>query len=196
VIAGPNPGGIETICRDWEVANCPPPVEISRHGDLPLNISVDSPERVGIDRLLNAVAANVLRPVGQPAIVVSSGTATTVDLITGDGVFAGGAILPGFELAGRSLHEHTALLPQISAAELSGLSVPALGKNTQAAIRAGLLYGQVGAVKELIERLSPDESSVVYLTGGNGALLAPFFVGRATFETELALRALARLAGD
>lgn len=193
VIAGPNPAGIERIRNDWKLPGSPPR-EISRPAELGLEIHVDFPDRVGIDRLLNAVAANALRPPGQVAIVVSSGTATTVDLVSTDGAFEGGAILPGFELAARSLHDHTALLPLIQPSELSAANVPALGKNTQEAIQSGLLYGQVGAVSELIERLAAGREAFVILTGGGGDLLARHLSTNYVLEPELALRALAHVA--
>lgn len=194
VIAGPNPAGVERIRSDWKLPG-PPPREISNSTELGLEIHVDFPDRVGIDRLLNAVAANVLRPPDQIAIVVSSGTATTIDLVSKDGAFEGGVILPGFELAARSLHDHTALLPLIAPAELAEQAAPpALGKNTAEAIRGGVLYGQVGAVSELIERLAAGREAFVILTGGGGPLLARHLNTTHVLEHTLALRALAYVA--
>ena len=82
--------------------------------DLPMEANVEHPERVGIDRLLSAVAVNRLRQPGRPAIVVDLGTACTVDLISVDGVFEGGAILPGTTLSASALHSGTATLPQLA----------------------------------------------------------------------------------
>ncbi len=135
--------------------------------DLPLEVRVEEPSRVGIDRLLNAVAANRLRDPEQPAIVVDLGTAGTVDLVSADGAFEGGSILPGMWLAGQALHSGTSSLPDFDVAALNE-SVAAVGKNTDGAIAAGLFWGTVGAVGELIERISRQCQSapLLLVTGG------------------------------
>lgn len=134
--------------------------------EIPLDVRVDEPERVGIDRLLDAVAANRLRSPGRPAIVVDLGTAGTVNLVAADGGFEGGAIFPGLTLAAESLHAGTASLPHLDAVELG--AAPVLGKNTGAAIAAGVYWGTVGAVREIAARLA-DECQTpphLFVTGG------------------------------
>ena len=71
-------------------------------GDLPLVVRLERPDMVGIDRLVNAVAVNRLRDAGRPAVIVNVGTAITVDLVSGDGAFLGGAILPGIQMSARA----------------------------------------------------------------------------------------------
>lgn len=135
--------------------------------DVPLEIRVDAPERVGIDRLAAAVAADRLRRTDRAAIVVDAGSAITVDLIDERGAFCGGAILPGIAMSARALEEQTDALPRVP---LDHLTHPpsALGKSTVAAIEAGLYWGAVGAVRELIHRLAAPLSLPpdVFLTGG------------------------------
>jgi type III pantothenate kinase len=70
----------------------------------------ERPEQLGPDRWAALIAARALHPSG-PALVVNAGTATTVDMLSGDGRFLGGAILPGVELMRFVLHEHTGRLP-------------------------------------------------------------------------------------
>jgi len=131
--------------------------------DLPLAIEVPRPERVGIDRLADAVAVNRLRTGGQPAITIDLGSAIKVDLVSAGGAFSGGAILPGIAMAARALHEFTDLLPLVEVDE----SPAALGTDTVSAMRAGLYWGAVGAVRELVARLASEYSaSQVFLTGG------------------------------
>ena len=65
------------------------------HEHINIPLEVDEPKAVGIDRLLNALAANRLKPKTVQAIVISVGTAVTVDLVKENGSFAGGAIFPG-----------------------------------------------------------------------------------------------------
>ena len=141
---------------------------IEGHRQLPLRIDLENPETVGIDRLLNAVAANARRPEGSSVIVVDAGTAVTVDFVNEKGVFRGGAILPGLRLMARSLHEYTALLPLVE-------PIPPLpdwpGLSTVAAIEAGVFWAVAGGILALINR-GPTHP-LVFLTGGDAALLAP-----------------------
>ncbi|HTI49651.1 MAG TPA: type III pantothenate kinase [Planctomycetaceae bacterium] len=195
-VAGVKPEGIERVLGEWPAGSWPRPRVIRRARELPLEVRVDVPDGVGIDRLLNAVATNAIRSPGVPAIIVDSGTATTVDLVAADGAFEGGAILPGVGLCSRSLHQYTALLPLIPIEELAVPTLSALGKNTPAAIRSGLLFGQIGAVKELVAQLSTGIAGtpLVVVTGGNGPLLAPHLGSRARGERDLPLRGLALVA--
>src|SRR6266542_3759226 len=80
--------------RDWLERQGHVAVIVDDHRQLPISTDVDFPERVGLDRLLNAVAANAVREVNRSAIVIDAGTAITVDLIDAGGVFRGGAIMP------------------------------------------------------------------------------------------------------
>ena len=145
---------------------------------LPLGIEVEQPEKVGIDRLMNAVAVSRLRPAHQPAIIVDVGTAIKVDLVSSEGDFLGGAILPGMRLASQSLHAGTASLPEVTL-EPGGPVPSSVGKNTSGAISAGLYWGAVGAINELVhsaDRWLQDngfgQASQVYLTGGDARNLS------------------------
>ncbi|MFT4558824.1 MAG: type III pantothenate kinase [Porticoccaceae bacterium] len=187
VIVGSNQHGVDRVVAEWPEWLAKP-VVMRNAKLLTLDVEVDEPNRVGLDRLLNAVAANVVRDSGQAAIIVDCGTATTVDLVSATGSFSGGAILPGFTLCARALNEYTEVLPLISMDELFNLPPsedchPALGSNTQAAIMSGVFWGQIGAVRELIARLSDQQTSTelensdhkVLLTGGGARLLVPYF---------------------
>jgi type III pantothenate kinase len=123
--------------------------------------------------LLDAVAANRLRDPQRPAVVVDVGSAITVDLVSSDGAFLGGAILPGIAMSARALHEFTDLLPLIEMAELT-VPPPALGTSTVPAMRSGLFWGAVGAIRQLTEQLSDSASGQpqIFLTGGAGPAVA------------------------
>jgi type III pantothenate kinase len=176
-VAGSNPAVVEQVATHWEATTGRRPWVVRDRSRLPLNVDVDAPDKVGLDRLLNAVAANELRPASQPAIVIDSGTATTVDLLSAEGVFRGGAILPGFALSSEALHHYTALLPQLSLTDLGPEQPAALGCNTRDALRSGIYWGQVGAVRALVEQLSraADRPPWLVLTGGGAAWLATQF---------------------
>lgn len=141
--------------------------------DLPLQVAVPRPDMVGVDRLVDALAANRLRSPDRPAVVVDVGTAITVDLLSAEGVFCGGAILPGIGMSARALHQFTDLLPLLDLTELHQ-APPALGTDTVAAMRSGLYWGAIGAVRELVERLAADlpAKPEVFITGGAGPAVA------------------------
>ena len=137
------------------------------HGDLPLEIMVAEPHRVGIDRLAAAAAAGLVRRPGRGVIIVDCGTAATVDLVSASGAFLGGAILPGPALMARALAEGTSLLPAVAALEQKTPPVMP-GRSTQDAIAAGIGWGIRGAIARLVEeaRASIGVEADVILTGG------------------------------
>jgi len=197
VVAGAYPAGVEKVVSEWPDGIWPAPVALDRAADLPLRVNLEHPDKVGIDRLLDAVAANALREPAEPAIVVDAGTATTVNFISAEGAFEGGAILPGIELGARALRQFTALLPLIDVQSLVLNPVEPLGRNTADAIGSGLWFGHIGAIRELVTRLSESSGRppLLLVTGGNGRWLAPALGADARFEADLALRGLAFVAG-
>jgi len=196
VVDGSNPPEVDRVLREWPPGGVRPTRLGDRHS-LPLQIDVDFPDKVGIDRLLNAIAANARRAPGQIAIVVDSGTATTVDLIDGAGVFRGGAILPGFEMGARALNEYTAILPLIQHHRLHDRRPHAVGRNTTEALESGLYWGHIGAVRQLIETILNASASstassepLILLTGGAAPVLRSHLV-EAHWEAALCLQGLA-----
>jgi type III pantothenate kinase len=138
---------------------------------LPLRVLVERPEHVGIDRLLNAVAAVRRIPPGLAAVIVDAGSAVTVDYLDEAGAFAGGAIFPGVRLMAQALHDHTALLPLVNVEQ----SMPSLpGTSTLAAIEAGVFWAAAGGIDALVRRLVTEAkvAAEIYVTGGDGPLLA------------------------
>ncbi|MCF7976237.1 MAG: type III pantothenate kinase [Phycisphaerae bacterium] len=116
--------------------------------ELPIAAWVDAPNTIGTDRLIAAAAAYA---VAENAVVVADfGTAVTIDMVDAQGVFQGGVIFPGFDLAAQSLKDHTAKLPRVT---VSRPSEP-LGKNTQDAINCGLYFSAVGALQEVVRRFA------------------------------------------
>ncbi len=166
-----------------------------RASDFPIVTDVEAPERVGTDRLAASVAANARRQAGRAAIIVDAGTAVTVDLVTADGVFRGGAILPGMPTAARALRLATDALPLLDAGDLTTLP-PALGKSTVAAMRSGVVWGCVAAVRELVNQLAVDLSPApeVFCTGGLGQPLGSWLNRPVTWAPQLVLHGIA-LAG-
>jgi type III pantothenate kinase len=159
-------------------------------GDLPLRVELERPDMVGVDRLLDAVAANHLRQPDRSAVVVDVGTAITVDLVSAEGGFRGGAILPGIAMSARAMHEFTDLLPLIEMPELSA-PPPAVGTATDAAIRSGLFWGAVGGIRQLIERMAGDDDPEIFLTGGAGPAVAELLGRSARHVPHLTLAGIA-----
>ena len=171
---------------------------------IPLPVHVAHPSRVGTDRLLGAWGARL--HYGAPLLVVDLGTATTVDVVDASGAFAGGAILPGMDLGLASLARGTAQLPEVR------LSAPeaAIGRDTGAAIRSGVVLGHLGAIREIVMRIVAElapggQRPTVIATGGvtlaawvRDALLLPAAPGLPPIvdavDPELLLRSLGLLA--
>ncbi len=180
-------------------------------GDLPLVVRLERPDMAGIDRLVDAVAVNRLREPGRAAVIVDVGTAITVDLVAADGAFLGGSILPGLAISARALNEFTDLLPLIDVSELSE-PPPALGTATEEAMRSGLFWGTVGAIRQLVEQLGrvprptfgrrpprqqcgeyqyTEAHPQVFLTGGAGAAVAELLGPDARYIPHLTLAGIA-----
>lgn len=167
-------------------------VRLLSYSDLPLAVEVEFPERVGLDRLAAAVAVNLLRTPDRAAIVVDAGTAITVDLVSAAGAFQGGAILPGFRMQAEALFGGADQLPY-TLLEPTADPPAALGKNTEQAIRSGLFWGAVGAVRELLGELTKQCSDPpqVFVTGGDLRKLAAALGPTAEFVPNMVLAGVA-----
>ena len=163
--------------------------------DLPLTVALPRPDMVGIDRLLAALAVNQLRSPDRPAVVVDLGTAVTVDLVSREGVFLGGAIMPGIGLAARALHEFTDLLPRLDMTTLAE-PPPALGTATVEAMQSGIYWGAIGGVRHLIElfAIHIQAQPQIFLTGGAAAAVAGLVSPEAVYHPHLTLAGIALAA--
>jgi type III pantothenate kinase len=132
-------------------------------------LEVDAPERVGADRLMNALWAARTFP-GRAVVVVDFGTAISFSVVSPKGAFVGGAIAPGLGTQARALAERTAQLPLVQVSSLPR----AIGQNTAAAIDSGIYWGAVGLVEALASRMEPllGERPLVIATGGDAPLVA------------------------
>jgi len=167
---------------------------------LPITQNVNQPEKVGLDRLLNAVAVNTRKPKGVPAVIIDAGTAVTADYVDESGVFQGGAILPGMAIMARFLHEHTAGLPLIKPVEVTQLtgSVALPGKSTVEAMVLGMAACFRGGVERIAHEYMKWSANraVFYFGGGDGALLAADFkLGEHHHWPEMTLEGI-RIAGE
>ena len=133
-----------------------------------MRIRLDNPREVGSDRVVDAVAAQHLY--GKPLIIVDLGTATTFSVVSQEGDYLGGAIAPGIVIATEALYTRTAALPRIR------LNRPeqAIGRNTIAAMQSGVIFGHVGLIEGMIQRIEQELGSKakVIATGGQAYFLA------------------------
>jgi len=131
-------------------------------------ILYENPREVGADRIVNAVAA--FERYKQGCIIVDFGTATTFDLVTPKGEYVGGAIAPGITTSADALYEAAAKLPRVEIARPTSV----VGRNTVASMQAGLYYGYVGLVDEIVSRMlkGADYPCRVVATGGLAPLIA------------------------
>jgi type III pantothenate kinase len=135
-----------------------------------LRVRYRNPHEVGADRVAGAVGAAQRHP-AKNLIVVDCGTATTFDVITAEGDYLGGAILPGIGISVEALAGRTAKLPSVEIARPGA----ALGRSTVESMQAGIYHGHVGAIRHLTAELSreafKDERPVVIGTGGFARML-------------------------
>jgi type III pantothenate kinase len=131
-------------------------------------ILYENPREVGADRIVNAVAAYARFPQG--AVVVDFGTATTFDVVTDRGEYAGGVIAPGLAIAADALFRSTAKLPRVELTRPKN----AIGRNTVNSIQAGLVFGYAGLVDAIVKRIQAEAkfSPRVVATGGLSGMIA------------------------
>ena len=143
-------------------------------------------QNLGIDRWLGVVACHYLYP-NQHCVVVDSGTASKIDVLTKEGEHLGGWILPGLDMMIESLVSNT----QKVFSDSESLFLPELGKNTPNAVKNGALSATLGAVERGIAQLKSDFDDIqVIFAGGYGELLHLHFEKPSVFIDDLVLKGL------
>ena len=178
---------LRRLSRDWFACE---PLVARASLDWGFEIRVDRPEEVGADRLLNALAAH--HRYRGPLVVIDFGTATTFDVVDEAGAYLGGVIAPGINLSIEALHQAAARLPRIGI----GRPQAVIGRDTVAAIQAGVFWGYVGMVEGIVARIRSEYEAPlkVIATGG----LAPLFAEGTTvierIDPDITLEGLRLLA--
>jgi type III pantothenate kinase len=139
---------------------------ITRESQFPLK-SAYRPGLLGTDRMLGAVAGVFL--FGKPVVTVDIGTAVTIDLVDGRGVFRGGFILAGGHLRARALAEHTSLLPEIPVPQSPP---PLIGTDTVGCLSSGIYHGMRAEIQTLVAQVHREIGTVtpVVVTGQGSRL--------------------------
>ncbi|MCA9197009.1 MAG: type III pantothenate kinase [Planctomycetales bacterium] len=156
---------------------------------------VKYPERVGLDRLAGAVAANWIRDPFRTAIVIDAGSAITVDLVSVDGVFEGGTIMAGAGLLTRALSSGTAQLPLIEYHETDA-APSVVGRSTEEAIQSGVYWGTIGAIRQVVQQMQSELSSPaqIFVTGGDMQKMMWHLPDHAEFVPHLILSGIELIA--
>jgi len=154
-------------------------------------VDYKNPREVGADRIANAVAAR--EQFGSPVIVMDCGTATTFDIVSPEGHYAGGLILPGMELSLAALSGRAARLPEVSFGKTDML----IGRDTVSSMQTGSYWGMVEALSGIIRRLHAlvsYENAPVIATGGQSATIIEDISGITEHRPRLTLEGLLLLA--
>lgn len=151
-----------------------------------LKIAIDDPKTLGADMVVDAVGG--IKIYGSPLVIIDMGTATTITVVDKEGVFRGGAIVPGVKLSLEALAHGTSQLPMI------GLESPgrAVGTNTIECMKSGIIYGQAALLDGMIDRMREEmgcEAKVV-ATGGLARVVIPYCRHEIILDNELMIKGL------
>jgi len=132
-------------------------------------ILIENPREVGADRIADAVAGYDKAKGG--VVVVDFGTSTNFDCVTPKGEYLGGVLAPGLQISADALFTRAAKLPRVEIARPPKV----VGRNTVHAMQSGIVYGYVGLVDGIVERILGELGfpCIVIATGGLASLVAP-----------------------
>lgn len=173
VVAGSALERVKEFARLWDDSHEKSSITITSREQIPMPVAIEHPDSVGLDRLCNALSVARRKQPDHAAVIVASGTALVVDMVTPSGKFAGGAIAPGLAVGARALSELTERLPRIDVADWPEAPIYP-GEKTVDAMRVGLWFGHRGAARELLhvaQRELAPHSVEVFLTGGGANVL-------------------------
>lgn len=156
------------------------PIIVSHKLPCGLTFDIKMPEKIGADRIADAVAG--FSYYKKPVAVVDLGTATTITVVRPKEycdflgtqnchpVFLGGTIMPGIDLMHHALREGTAKLPPVSIKRPETV----LGKDTASSMTSGIINGTAGAVEALIKGIEKELGFrlKLVLTGGHAKLVS------------------------
>ncbi|PIQ32284.1 MAG: pantothenate kinase [Zetaproteobacteria bacterium CG_4_9_14_3_um_filter_49_83] len=154
-------------------------------------VDYKNPREVGADRIANAVAARKF--FGAPVIVLDCGTATTFDVVSAQGHYAGGLIVPGLEVSLQALSKRAARLPEVSFGPIDTI----IGRDTVTSMQAGVYWSNVEGLSGIVRRLRalPDYANApVIATGGFASIIAGGMDCIHSVEPHLTLQGLNLLA--
>ncbi len=163
-VVPPMEGLLVTMIGDYFACQ---PLVVGQDIDAGIPVLYDKPSQVGADRLVNAVAA--WERCQSALVVVDFGTATTFDAISHRREYLGGAICPGITVSSEALFRAASMLPRVELAKPPSV----IGQTTVHSIQAGLLYGYIGQIREVVRQMKKELEGPVEVLATGG--LARFF---------------------
>lgn len=165
VIACVVPESLAALCATCRMTFGLEPLVVGPGVKSGLRIRTENPRELGPDRIANAVAA-VARS-GSPVLVLDFSTALTVDVVGAEGDYLGAIIAPGIEIAAEALARRAARLSRFDLAPPER----AIGGDTDAGLRSGLVFGYLGLVEGLVSRLRRELGPAPVIATGDGPWL-------------------------
>jgi type III pantothenate kinase len=184
---------LEDVLKDACMQTCGKTPALIGSPDVKTGMAIDykNPKEVGADRIVNALAARELY--GAPAIILDCGTATTFDVVSPDGRYAGGLIIPGLEVALEALSNRAAKLPEVAIAPVDTL----IGRDTISSMQAGVYWSTVDGLNGIIQRLLSQDgyaNATMIATGGLAEKLKPAMPSIQYLEPHLTLKGILLVA--
>ncbi len=186
IISSVVPGLTDIFRRALERWTREPVLVLSCEMALDLEMTMEYPEKVGCDRIADAVGAVSQYPL--PLITIDMGTATTINVVDKERHFRGGIIMPGVGTANRALLGKTALLPDGD----MDLPTHTIGVNTRECITSGMILGNACAIDGLIARIVAELgcSCTVIATGGYAGTVIPYCQNQIIIDDTLLMKGL------
>ena len=194
IVSSVVPSLTDTICSAAARLISVPPKIVGSGMKTGLRIRIENPAQLGADLVSLAVGASDRIVDSRPCVIVSFDAATALTVLSSPDEVAGAVIMPGLLSSARALERDAALLTEIS------LELPrrVIGRNTQDALRAGLLYGAVAQVDGLIDRIAEElgtapEALWLFACGMYAERIAPLCRHRFALVPHLLFEGLAAL---
>ncbi|MBA46595.1 MAG: hypothetical protein CL893_00740 [Dehalococcoidia bacterium] len=171
IISSVVPNKTQIVEKSSEIINNKKPIIVNHNFNLPLQNTYNPPEDVGIDRLVDSIAA--VKLYGSPSVILDIGTCLVFNAVSSDNEYLGGSIIPGLNMAADSLANSTALLRPVE------LRIPEnfIGKNSIESIQSGIILGYSelikGVYKKYSEKISSQKDCPLIITGGGAELILP-----------------------
>jgi|TARA_B110000263_G_scaffold156669_1_gene136077 type III pantothenate kinase len=171
IISSVVPNKTHLVAKASEIISGKKPIILNHNFDFPILNKYHPPEDVGIDRIIDSIAA--VKLYGAPSIILDIGTCLVFNAITEKKEYIGGSILPGLYMAAESLASSTALLKPVD------LKIPKniIGRNSSESIQSGIIFGYVEIIKGFFkmykEVISKNKEIKLIITGGGADLITP-----------------------
>lgn len=173
----------EEVCREYFGRS---PLFVSHTLECGLTFDIENPAELGPDLIAAAIAG--FEKYHEPLIIVDLGTATTLSVLTADGVFKGVIICPGLKLSLESFARRIPYLPEVPLRLPSAL----IGRNTVESVQSGIVYGHVCMIEGILKRLAAELGTPhkVILCGGLSSVVKSAFAESVLYEPFLVLEGL------